>query len=94
MTFATRTASSADASVVGGTGIMGDTRTHIFRVNTDMVDSSAMFSPDGSSVLLDDQGRAAVTVDFVCLRCHNGVGAFEISLGLAADIARDMHAND
>ncbi len=60
----------------------------------DLVDSIAMFSPDGSSVLLDDQGRAAVTVDFVCLRCHNGVGAFEISLPLAADIARDMHASD
>lgn len=91
MTFTGRLASNASADVVGDVGRMGDSRSHIFRINVNQVDFNSFFTPDGSQVALDDQGRAAVTVDFVCLRCHNGIGAFEISLGTVADIARNIH---
>ena len=91
MPFATKRFSSASAAVVGDEGRMGDTRTHIFRVNTDMVDFEAMFNEDGSRVALDEAGRAAVTVDYVCLRCHNGIGVFDLSIESAADIALRMH---
>lgn len=91
MTFATRNATAAGPAVVGDEGRMGDTRTHIFRINAERVGFEAMFTPDGRSVVTDSEGRAAVTVDFVCLRCHNGIGAFDIDLENAADIALFMH---
>lgn len=91
MPFATRRFSAAAPVVVGDAGHMGDTRTHIFRINTDQVGSEAMFNEDGSRVALDDQGRAAVTVDYVCLRCHNGIGAFKLSIDSAADVALRIH---
>lgn len=92
MPYATLNGSQASAAAVGTRGRMGDTRTHIFRINTDPVDNTGFFTPDGMQVVRDAQGRAAVTVDFVCLRCHNEVAlpnlaftvarAAEISLGL------------
>lgn len=91
MPFATRSGSTASAAVVGALGRMGDSRSHIFRINTEPVNFEAMFTADGSEVIKDDQGRAAVTVDFVCLRCHNGIGAFSLSVNSAADIALFMH---
>lgn len=92
MPFSVRDASSATAAVVGAVGRMGDTRSHIFRINPANADFTTMFSDDMNSVRLDDEGRAAATIDFVCFRCHNGIGAFNIDAGLAADIANDMHA--
>lgn len=93
MPFATRSASSASAAVVGSLGRMADSRTHIFRIDTRPVTYLDMFSSDLSEVRRDDAGRAAVTVDFVCLRCHNGVGnAFELTVSSAAAIATDMHS--
>lgn len=94
MPFATKSAQAATTAVVGDHGRMGDTRSHIFRINTNNVNYTGMFSEDGGSVLQDEQGRAAVTVDFVCLRCHNGIGAFEIGMEIAADIATNMHVSD
>lgn len=91
MAYATRSGSSATAAVVGGLGRMGDSRSHIFRINTERVGFEAMFTADGSEVVKDAEGRAAVTVDFVCLRCHNGIGAFTLSINSAADIALNIH---
>lgn len=91
MPYATRTASSASAAVVGDAARMGDTRTHIFRIKTDQLDADAFFNSDGTQVALDDAGLAAVTVDFVCLRCHNGNGAFELTVDTAGDIVGQMH---
>lgn len=92
MPFATLNGSQATSATVGALGRMGDTRTHIFRINTNPVDFNGFFTADGTQVIRDAQGRAAVSVDFVCLRCHNNVGtptlaftverAAEISLGL------------
>lgn len=93
MTFATKSASTASSAVVGDVGRMGDTHTHIFRINPDGSDYTTMFSADGTQVIRDDQGRAAVTLDFVCLRCHNGLGsAFELSLTDVSQIAPTIHA--
>jgi hypothetical protein len=48
----------------------GDRRSHIFYINT--VATTDMFTEDGSEVKLDDNGKAAVTLNFVCQRCHQG----------------------
>ncbi|RMF81824.1 MAG: hypothetical protein D6744_06740, partial [Planctomycetota bacterium] len=93
MPFATKSATKASADVVGEEGRMGDTRTHIFRIDTREVDYNSMFTDDGSEVVRDDQGRAAVTLDFVCLRCHNDIGTFKLQLRFAADIANGFHDN-
>ncbi|MBI4717076.1 MAG: hypothetical protein HY763_04670 [Planctomycetes bacterium] len=93
MPFATKSAAAASADVVGDVGRMGDTRTHIFRINTSAADFNGMFSGDGNTVVRDEQGRAAVTIDFVCFRCHNGIGsapAFS-SMQVAADVASAIH---
>lgn len=92
MPFATREASVADEAFAGQLGRVGDVRTHIFRINTDNVDFRAMFNEDLNMVRKDDLGRAAVTVDFVCLRCHNGRGnAFDLTIRSASDIGDFMH---
>lgn len=93
MPFATRSAASAGEEIVGTVGKMGDTRTHIFRIDTAATDSSSMFTSDGTAVVKDAAGRAAASLDFVCFRCHNDVGnaaAFS-SPQFAADVASGMH---
>lgn len=90
MPYATKSAAAATAAVIGPNARMGDVKTHIFYINTNAVDYNTMF--DGNAVAKDAEGRAAVTVDFVCLRCHNGIGnAFELPLAAAAAIGFEMH---
>ncbi|MFA5865584.1 MAG: cytochrome c3 family protein [Phycisphaerae bacterium] len=92
MPYATRSATSAPPAVVGLNGQQGDIKTHIWFINTDQVNYTAMFSADGSTVLKDANGHGAVTLDFVCLRCHSDVGsAFKLTIKSAADIALGMH---
>jgi hypothetical protein len=75
---------------------MGDVPSHIFRIDTRDVDFSALFSSDLGRVVTDSQGRAAVTLDFVCLRCHtdpsaivsNAVG---LDVGSASALAGALH---
>lgn len=94
MPFASRSATAAGPEVVGESGRMADLRTHVFRVDTRMVDYTAMFTEDGSQVRKDAQERAAVTVDFVCLRCHNDKGnAFGFDVFTAGDIANLIHTD-
>jgi len=93
MPLAALSTSLAPASLVGPDARVGDVRAHIFRINTQDADASAMFTADGTAVRKDRQGRAAVTVDFVCLRCHNGAGnVFPLTLPGALLIADGMHA--
>lgn len=91
MPLATRNGAAASAERVGEVARIGDVRTHIFRIDVEPVDFSAMFGAAGDAVQLDAQGRAAVTVDFVCLRCHNGNGIFALTLPRAAEIAPFVH---
>ena len=97
MPFASKNASEATAAIVGASGRMGDVRSHVFRIDTAAHGFAAMFSTGGDSVKTDAQSRAAVTVDFVCLRCHTddtatNNSAFPLSLDFAAEIAGNMHA--
>lgn len=95
MPYATKSATTASAAFVGNSGAtVGDMRTHIFRINTDEVNYTAMFNNDGSQVTKDSAGRASVTVDYVCLRCHNDIGnAFQLTIRSASEIALRMHGN-
>ncbi len=92
MPYAGRVVSEAGPDVVGDDGRMGDVRSHIFRIDSENGFYPQMFTADGRQVRKDSAGRAAVTPDFVCTRCHSGVGnAFPITPDGAARIARDMH---
>lgn len=61
----------------------GDRKTHLFTINTDPY--ATMFTEDGSSVKLTD-GKASVTLDFACQRCHGGH-----SLNTLSVFAKDFH---
>lgn len=93
MPYTGRSNSSAGPAVTGGLGgWIGDVRAHIFRVDTQRSTIAEMFDGSGTRVVKDASGRAAVTPDFVCLRCHNGTGnAFIISANGARTIAAGMH---
>ena len=65
----------------------GDVMTHIFRINTDP--EANMFTEDGSLVALDSEGRAAVTMDFACQKCHLTASLDELAL-----YANDFHNPD
>lgn len=65
----------------------GDVQTHIFRIDTDPM--ANMFTEDGAFVALDDDGNAAVTLDFACQRCHETASLDELAL-----YAEDFHAED
>jgi hypothetical protein len=75
---------------------MADMATHIFRINTANQTYTAMFTADGSAVRKNAAFEAAVTLGFVCLRCHTDSTAepnssFELPLASASQIARNMH---
>ena len=92
MSFAARSGSQGAVDTVGSVARVGDTRTHIFRINPSNTDFTAMFNEDMTEVARDANGRAAVTLDFVCLRCHNGVGnAFELTVTSASAVTATMH---
>ena len=93
MPRASKMVSSASAAFTGGgEGRIGDTRTHIMFIDTAGRDFRSFFSPDGSQVVRDADGKAAVTVDFVCLRCHNGLSsAFALNVAAASSIADGIH---
>jgi hypothetical protein len=81
----------ASKSAVGmqvGNGWRGDVKTHIFKINTDAVTKEAMFNAEGTQVALDGDGRAAVTMDFACLRCHQNE-----DVDWAAEYANGIHSN-
>ncbi len=81
----------ASKSAIGtqvGNGWKGDVATHIWHINTNPVPKDSMFTPDGSQVRLDADGHAAVTLDFVCLSCHQNK-----TVAWAAGYADDIHTN-
>jgi len=84
--------SFAPPELVGPDARIGDVRAHIFRIDTENATADAMFTADGSAVRKRTDGRAAVTTDFVCLRCHNQAGgAFPLTPGGAQMMASGMH---
>ncbi|RIK63317.1 MAG: hypothetical protein DCC65_16135 [Planctomycetota bacterium] len=93
MPYAVKSGSSASTAAVGPLARVGDTRSHIFRITTEPLDYTGFFTPDGTRVVKDAEGRAALTVDFVCLRCHNDVSLPTLSFSVerAAEIAIGVH---
>ena len=65
----------------------GDLQTHIFYIDTDA--DANMFTEDGSLVVLDDEGKAAVTLDFACKRCHETAEMAELGRH-----AKNFHGDD
>ena len=64
-----------------------DLQTHIFYIDTDS--EANMFTEDGAFVKLDDNGKAAVTLDFVCQRCHLTGDMTELG-----NFAKNFHGTD
>ncbi len=93
MPYATKSGASASAAVVGESGRMGDTKTHIFRIDPTATSYTQFFTEDGGAVRKDADGHAGVSLDFVCLRCHNGIGnaAAFTNLAILSDVAGGMH---
>ena len=92
MSYADRYLQSATSERTAGLGRIGDTRTHIFFISTQEQDFTSLFTADGGAVVRDAQGKAAVTADFVCLRCHHGLGnAFALDLHGAAEVTPAIH---
>lgn len=55
----------------------GDVMTHILYIDTDP--TANMFTDDGGFVKLDEEGKAAVTLDFACQRCHETASLEELA---------------
>lgn len=91
MPFAVKAVARGDPAVIGPDARVGDTRSHIFRITTDDIDFRGALTPDGTRYQLDDSNRAVLTVDYVCLRCHNGNGVFALSVARASEIALRVH---
>lgn len=83
----------ATADVIGMDARQGEIRGHIFRINSDSASAAAdFFTADGEAVQKNADGEAAVTLDFVCLRCHNGLGnAFPLTVEGAPRVAPNLH---
>jgi len=64
-----------------------DLQTHIFSIDTDP--EANMFTEDGAFVALDENGKAAVTLDFVCKRCHLTGDMTELG-----NFAKNFHGTD
>lgn len=62
----------------------GDVQTHILYISTDA--DYNMFSEDGSEVALDMDGKAKVSLDFACKRCHTTTDMEEL-----ARFAKNFH---
>jgi hypothetical protein len=65
----------------------GDLQTHIFYIDTDP--EANMFTEDGGFVVLDDNGKAKVTMDFACQRCHETASLDQLAL-----YAEDFHSEN
>jgi hypothetical protein len=65
----------------------GDVMTHIFSIDTDPM--SSMFNEDFTMVALDDDGKAAVTMDYACQRCHETATLEELG-----KFAENFHSRD
>lgn len=96
MPFASKSVYSAgDDRTMGLGGRLGDTRSHIMYIDTADRDVGGMLTDDGTAVRVDGDGHAAVTVDFACLRCHNGLGSAPAFNVPAASLAATMiHEHD
>ena len=87
MPYATKSATATGEGVYK----KGDVRTHIFKVNPDP--NANMFYEDDGKFYVDSdaEGDAFVTLDFVCLSCHNGTDASKQDMAWAAATFKGVH---
>lgn len=87
MPYLVRTGQSNDLVLSNGRTVrLGDTRSHIFRLDPGAQSEASMFASNGTEISRDADGQSAVSTCFVCQRCHNGLGnafAFPASQGCA-----------
>ncbi|NNK33737.1 MAG: hypothetical protein HKP02_11470 [Xanthomonadales bacterium] len=67
MPYATKSAKALGPEI-DGNQTHGDVMTHIFSIDTDP--AGDMFTEDGGFVALDSDGKAKVTMNYACQRCH------------------------
>jgi hypothetical protein len=87
MPYVVQTLSSNDLALTNGRTVrLGDTRSHVFILNTTPTGQTDMFTAGGTQLAVDAEGRASISTCYVCQRCHNGLGnafAFPPSEGCA-----------
>lgn len=72
----------------------GDIRSHLFTINIEAQSPADMFSPDGRSLSVGNDGRAkGLTLDFVCLSCHRqgGLAVTSYTFNQAKSLAEAVH---
>ncbi|MBR9976297.1 MAG: T9SS type A sorting domain-containing protein [Bacteroidetes bacterium] len=80
-----KTGKSAVGKAVGN-GWMGDISSHVWKIRTDAVTRTEMFTSDGALLALDVNGLASTTLDFACLGCHQ-----QQTVEWAAGYAENIH---
>ncbi len=95
MPYAVQTTSFFDLPLTNGnTARLGDTRSHIFRLDPGADSLAGMFAAGGTQVTVDAQGQASVSTCFVCQRCHTGQGnAFAFPAGEGCAFGAGIHGN-
>jgi len=81
----------ASKSAIATNAYNADVSTHLWKINTSVNGKADMFSEDGTSVAIGDDGHGAITLDFACYGCHNdleGVGGGGPALSLEQLSAR------
>lgn len=68
MPYAVKSAMSTNVNYQGGVLPKGDLRSHIQRISTNI--DWNMFTDDGKFVRVDEDNKAYLSLDYVCLSCH------------------------
>jgi hypothetical protein len=95
MPYAVQTSSSIDLqSTNGSIAHLGDTRSHIFRLDPSVNGQDKMFTAGGTQIAVNAQGQASISTCYVCQRCHTGLGnAFAFPPGQGCAFGSAIHGN-
>lgn len=93
MPYAVKTRADKTIQLTNGeTTLLGDTQSHVFRLDPSDTSLNDMFADGGTVVARDAAGRASVSTCFVCQRCHNGLGnAFAFPPNQGCAFGEDIH---
>jgi hypothetical protein len=93
MPYAVQTLASNDIPLTNGRTVhLGDTRSHIFRLDPSPNGMDQMFTADGKQVAQDQHGKASISTCYVCQRCHTGQdNAFAFPSDEGCGFGSDIH---
>ncbi len=93
MPFAVRTRADNLIALTNGRTIrLGDTQSHIFRLDPGVNSLAQMFTGDGTAIARDQSGQASISTCYVCQRCHTGLGnAFAFPPDQGCAFGQDIH---